>query len=117
MFVLISLSKPPCASVPPVIRREGVDMSPRVRANRTVTLTCQIEDGKPDPVLTWVRVVNGQERPAIQYPGVSVAEDNSWLRVRSLHCFFFFKGREHSNTISCDKLFETESRFKSQFYT
>lgn len=43
-----------CFSVPPVIRREGIDLNPRVPAGQTVTLHCEAS-GKPSPQLSWYK--------------------------------------------------------------
>ena len=78
--------------VPPTIRREGLDMNPRISHGQTLTLRCEAE-GKPVPKVTWTtRAKNESVADAIvlsaehsQRGNIEVAPNGAFLKVLMLH--------------------------------
>lgn len=42
-------------AVPPKISRDGLEFSPRLPADTTLTLPCEVIEGKPTPTLQWYK--------------------------------------------------------------
>jgi hypothetical protein len=85
--------------VPPKIRRDGIDMNPRIRGGATLQLRCEA-DGKPTPKITWMsRARDDSDADAIvigpenaQMGNIELTNGGSVLKVRvnisgGLHSF------------------------------
>ncbi|NP_001360633.1 Ig-like domain-containing protein [Caenorhabditis elegans] len=66
--------------VPPEINRDGIDMSPRLPAQQSLTLQC-LAQGKPVPQMRWT--LNGT---ALTHstPGITVASDSTFIQINNV---------------------------------